>query len=211
MQAIGNKVPATFKVDMSGVDVSRGVYVTGDFPNARGEHWKLNSMVRESEHIYTYSTELEIGATGAYYFLNDSAWEAREKVPAECVVHWGLDRGFEVPAGSDSVRFAYVWSSCEEIRPLSVAFPDPYASLYKIFPNPIQNDQLHLAVHVSDRVHLSVLDLRGKVMLERDLDATAGDILNIDLGAFSDGVYLISLHFIEHQKYSSELFLYPGN
>ncbi len=106
MKSFGYKVPVTFKVDMSGIDVSNGVFVTGEFPNAQGEEWKFNSMTLEYDQIYSYSTEMEIGAAGAYYFLNDDDWAAREKVPAECVVYWGLDRGYEIPAGSDSATFA---------------------------------------------------------------------------------------------------------
>jgi len=211
MQSIGDKVPATFKVDMAGVDVSNGVYVTGDFPNTQGERWKFNSMVREDDNIFSYSTELEIGAAGAYYFLNDDDWGAREKVPAECVAYWGLDRGYEVPAGSDSVSFAYLWSSCEEIRPVSVTNWDKRNFLFEIFPNPVQNNQLNLSINVSDQVNLTILDLQGKIMLERDLDCLAGGIQNIDLRPFREGAYLLNLHFLEHQRSNSEIFLIPSN
>lgn len=211
MNSIGNKVPASFKVDMSGVDVSNGVYVTGDFPNDQGENWKFNRMVLEKENIYTYSTEIEIGATGAYYFLNDENFGAREKVPTECVAYWGLDRGYEVPAGSDSVSFAFVWSSCEEIKPLSVTKPDLIKSLFEIYPNPIQNDQLNLSIYVSDQVSMTILDLQGKIMLESDLNCSAGDIQIIDLKSFRKGAYLLSLHFMEHKSINTEIFLVPGN
>jgi hypothetical protein len=213
MKSIGYQIPVTFKVDMKGIDVSNGVFVTGEFPNEQGEEWKLNSMTEEVDHIFSYTTELEIGASGAYYFLNDDDWGAREKVPAACIVHYGLDRGYVIPARSDSITFAYVWSSCKEIKPLSV--PDPAVanaeSLFAIFPNPIRNDRFSLSVSVNDHVNLTILDLQGRPLVERELGCTAGDVHSIDLRPLGEGAYLVRLHFMEHRRYESKVILVSGN
>jgi len=211
MKSFGYKVPVTFKVDMTGVDVSNGVYVTGEFPNDQGEEWKLNSMKPEGDNIYSYTTEMEVGAAGAYYFLNDDDWGAREKVPAECIVHWGLDRGYEIPAESEGETFAYAWSSCEEIRPVSVADPALAASLFNVFPNPIQNDRLSLSANISDKVNLTILDFQGKRLLERELDFPAGGIQSIDLHPLGEGPYLLSMYFTEHHRYESKVIMISGN
>ncbi len=212
MQSFGYKVPVTFKVNMTGIDVSNGVYVTGEFPNDLGEEWKLNIMTLESDNIYAYSTEMEIGASGAYYFLNDDDWGAREKVPAECIAFWGLDRGFEIPPGSDSMTFAYVWSSCKQISPVSV--PDPatakYESLFDIRSNPIENDQLHLKLHSGGRVNLTIMDLQGRILHLQDMDCSAGDMLTIDLGTFTKGAYLVKLSFNGHLRSESKFFVITG-
>lgn len=213
MKSFGYKVPVTFKVDMSGVDVSGGVYVAGEFPNEQGEEWKLNSMTPEGENIYAYSTEMDIGAFGAYYFLNDDDWGAREKVPAECVVHWGLDRGYEIPAGSEGESFAYLWSSCEEIKPLSIhnqVYPK-YETLFDIFPNPVQNNLLNLSIHASDKVSLSIIDLRGSLVLERELDCTAGGTKSIDLPGLGKGAYLVRLQFTHLHRHESQIITISGN
>ena len=82
-----SEVPVTFKVDMTGVDVTNGVYVTGEFPNQAGKTWQLNKMIYTGDNVYQYKTNISIGSSGAYYFLNDDKWGVRESVPAECAVY----------------------------------------------------------------------------------------------------------------------------
>ena len=84
----------TFKVDMSGQDVSNGVYITGSFT---GDEWKIVPMAEVADSVYYYFTYLQEGATGGYYFLNDSAWSAREIVPDGCALWQDTDRYYEVP------------------------------------------------------------------------------------------------------------------
>jgi len=98
-------VPVTFRVDMTGVDVSNGVFVTGEFPNKQGDTWQLNWMNHQGNQIYSYDTEISTGSSGAYYFLNDDVWGVRESVPAECAEHWGVDRGYEIPVHSSGETF----------------------------------------------------------------------------------------------------------
>jgi arabinogalactan endo-1,4-beta-galactosidase len=84
-----------FQADMTGKDVSKGVYITGDFTAENG-NWKIMPMLNEGKGIYSYYTFLNTGTTGAYYFLNDSKWEAREKVPAACANAFGTDRQYVI-------------------------------------------------------------------------------------------------------------------
>ena len=97
----------TFKVDMSGQDVSNGVYITGSFT---GESWQLIRMVDEGANIYSYYTYLPAGSAGGYYVLNGNDWAARETVPAECAKWGNSDRGYEVP--DRDVVFALKWGLC---------------------------------------------------------------------------------------------------
>ena len=167
-------------------------------------------MTLEDDNIYSYTTKMEVGAAGAYYFLNDDDWVAREKVPAECIVHWGLDRGYIIPAGSEGETFAFVWSSCEEIRPVSVQDQALAASLFNIFPNPIQNDRLNISINVDDKVNLNITDLQGRLLLERKLNCSAGDMHNIDLGMLCEGAYLVRLHFTDLQRHETKVIMISG-
>ncbi|QEY14044.1 glycosyl hydrolase 53 family protein [Cellvibrio sp. KY-YJ-3] len=107
----------TLKVDMTGVDVSQGVYVTGSFSGAG--NWALVPMTLEGNNIYTHTAEVAPGAEGAYYFLNANSWSARETVPAECAPWWGVDRGF---IANGDVTYAVKWGSCAAIANPEVMF-----------------------------------------------------------------------------------------
>lgn len=103
---------ATFKVDMTGQDVSdEGVFITGDFTG--DESWELRQMADEGDGIYSYFAYLPQNAEGAFYFLNGNDWNARERVPAECADRWETDR--EYVMGEDETFFAYTWGSCESL------------------------------------------------------------------------------------------------
>jgi arabinogalactan endo-1,4-beta-galactosidase len=211
MNALDEKVMVTFKVDMSGIDVSNGVFVTGDLPNENGETWKLNSMILEANSVYSYSTEMKIGDEGAYYFLNDNDWNAREKVPAECIVHWGLDRGFKIPAGSTGETFAFVWSSCNEIAPVSAGDQKIYgaslkgSSLFGVNQNPVQNKQLKLSFAAIDNVHLTLLDFQGRLIFKDYLNSSEGSIHIIDLSIELEGAYLLRAFFPELNRYEAQV------
>lgn len=98
----------TLNVDMTGVDVSGGVYVAGDL-NA----WTITELTQVgASAIYTISYDLAVGAEGGYYFLNGSDWGDRETVPEECVGYYDADRGFLVEEQSPQV-LDLVWGSCQ--------------------------------------------------------------------------------------------------
>lgn len=105
-----NNVVVTFKVDMTGQDVSNGVYITGSFT---GTNWELLPMYNAGNNIYTYITSMAPGDSGAYYFLNNNNWESREKVPASCATMWGTDRKFVIL--NDNVIFSDKWAGCQGI------------------------------------------------------------------------------------------------
>ncbi len=100
-----------FKADMSGQDVSKGVYITGSWT---GGSWQILPMADEGLGIYSYFTYLAPGDSGAYYFLNDTLWEARESVPQECATWWGTDRGYKV--GQKDTVYTFKWGSCDSAK-----------------------------------------------------------------------------------------------
>ncbi|UCH14570.1 MAG: glycosyl hydrolase 53 family protein [Bacteroidales bacterium] len=101
-------IKVTFKVDMAGQDVSKGVYITGSWT---GESWKILPMANEGLDVYSYFTYLAPGDSGAYYFLNDTLWEARESVPQECATWWDSDRGYKI--GQNDTVYTFKWGSCQ--------------------------------------------------------------------------------------------------
>jgi len=104
-------VEVNFTVDMTGADVSNGVYITGDM-TATGGNWSIVPLNQIKPNIYATSFSLYPETQGGYYFLNADDWNARETVPAECIGYYTADRGYRIPT-ADTTFFS-VWSSCEQ-------------------------------------------------------------------------------------------------
>lgn len=188
-------VPLTFRVDMTGTDVSRGVYVTGDFPDANGKTWQLNRMWYDEGNVYRYRTEIAVGTSGAYYFMDDDVWGERETVPSACAEYWGSDRGFHIPLNSTGEEYGFVWSSCDPIRGVS-AEPvkgGPEKPCLEIYPNPADGGPVWILFEPHAEVSISVTDLHGR-MVYRSAMITGGDgKLEIPAGILPEGVYLAVL------------------
>jgi len=188
-------VPLTFRVDMTGVDVSNGVYVTGDFPDADGKTWQLNRMWVDEGKIYRYRTEIALGSSGAYYFMNDDVWGVRESVPPACAEYWGSDRGFHIPLNSTGEEYGFVWSSCESIRGVSVEPPKnglakPYLEIY---PNPAGPGPVWIRFEPDAKIAISVMDLDGRRMYQSVMFTGGDGKLMIPAGKLPEGVFLVSL------------------
>lgn len=128
-------VEVTFKVDMNGVDVLQGVYITGTMTDING-NWQLAPMTNEGNNIYSYTVNLYPEDTGAYYFLNGNNWTAREVVPDICTVYW-QDRGFKVP--HNDLILNHVWATCDEL----VTGLTSKMTTISAYPNPF-TDEIHI-------------------------------------------------------------------
>lgn len=184
-----------FEVDMSGRDVSEGVYVTGTFT---GEDWELRPMADEGDGIFSYFTYLPEGATGAFYFLNANDWEARETVPAACAEEGGTDRGYEVADG-DTV-FAVQWGSCEAIGTSTGEMDDATLprrfELRPNYPNPFNpSTTISFALPRAAHVTVQVFDALGRpVTTLVDERKTAGTHrVPFEASGLPSGVYLYRL------------------
>ena len=104
-----NPVDVTFAVDMTGVDVSAGVYIAGDI-----NEWALQEMSSDGGSIYSVTFSVFPGSEGAFYFLNAEDWGARETVPIDCADYWDSDRGYVIPEIGGEI--GVVWSSCASIN-----------------------------------------------------------------------------------------------
>lgn len=125
-------VNVTFKVDMTGQDVSNGVFITGAMTASNGENWQIIPMTNEGNGVYVTSFSLFPEQEGAYYYLSANDWAARETVPEECREWYDLDRGYVVPYQDVTLR--NVWQSCEEGLVTSANAYNKEA--IKVFPNP---------------------------------------------------------------------------
>lgn len=98
-----DNVAVTFNVDMSTAGASCKGYITGEFTATDDGIWQIFPMSQVgSSTTYTFTTYLQQGQTGAYYFLSDSVWTARETVPESKQGKWN-DRLYSITT-SDSVQ-----------------------------------------------------------------------------------------------------------
>lgn len=110
-----DNVEVTFRVDMTNVDTSHGVYITGEFTKGDWDQWQFFPMKQEgNSSIYYFKTNLYPGQTGAYYYLNAADWDAKESIPESCKLKWD-NRLYEITSSASSMIISNVWSSCETI------------------------------------------------------------------------------------------------
>jgi arabinogalactan endo-1,4-beta-galactosidase len=105
-------VKVTFSIDMTGIDVSKGVFVSGSWSGSPGE---VYPMASEGNGIYSYFTYLSEGSEGVFYFLNDTTPDALESVPEACA---DPDTGGrEYLIGDTPVKYNVRWADCGDPRP----------------------------------------------------------------------------------------------
>jgi len=102
----------TFKVDMSGQDVSNGVYISGSFTD---EPWQIIPMANEGGDIFSYYTYLPEGSTGFFYFLNANNSDAQETIPEECRSSGSSGREYKV--SNMNVLIELKWADCDSSKP----------------------------------------------------------------------------------------------
>lgn len=120
-------VDLSFTVDMTGADVSNGVYITGDM-TSEGSNWAIIQMDSNGDNTYSATFSMYPGDEGAYYYLNANDWNARETVPAECADMYDSDRAYTVL--TQNTNIANTWAQCAGINidcngtPLGLAYID---------------------------------------------------------------------------------------
>ncbi|MFY0625483.1 MAG: glycosyl hydrolase 53 family protein [Reichenbachiella sp.] len=160
----------TFRVDMTGVKGSSGGYVSGDFT---GQPWQIIEMTHEGNNIYSYTTTIEEGTTGAYYFLKRNSWGKREIVPSECALQYGTEREYVIGSGTNT--FAFGWQSCSPLNSAArlrnvVVMPESIQNelVGSIYPNPAKNGIITIA-GITEPTQLKVIDFSGQSILEQQL------------------------------------------
>lgn len=105
-----NNVKVTFKIDMTNAGIDKKGYITGEFTADGNGNWQIFPMQRvNNSNIYTFSTYLTQGQSGAYHFLSDSIWSARETVPQNERGKWD-DRLYNVITSGTSQTISNSWT-----------------------------------------------------------------------------------------------------
>jgi len=152
-------VNVVFKVDMTGADLSNGVFITGSFTSTG--NWSIVPMKAEGNNIFSHTVQLMPGDKGAYYFMNKNAWGSREKVPAECATWWNSDRGYVVP--DHDTLIGHRWGSCEQLPTSSELFEYENISI-AVYPNPLKQQPLTIKLETGEmpNAELEIISASGK-------------------------------------------------
>ena len=180
-----DSVFVTFRVDMTGVDTTNGVFVTGDFT---GETWQFKRMHHTGSNIFRYDTKIPGRNSGAYIFQNKADWNtgSRETVPAVCALKWDTHREFVIV--NQDIEFGYIWGTCEKISGLSVE--EIALNEVQLFPNPA-----NLSIHVSSSQNIcqiEVSDIFGRVLLQNPVAHLMET--SVDVSGISEGIYFIRIY-----------------
>lgn len=183
-------VSVRFRVDMTGVDVSNSVFVTGDFT---GENWQFMEMQPVGENIFELQTQIPGRSVGAYIFQNKADWGEswREPLPEDCALFWGTHREFVVE--NEPLELGFVWGSCTPIGETGILDID--ATEPELSPNPAYDK---LRVHTKNPIlNIELVDLEGASILKFNTQASLE--IELDVSGIEPGVYLVRILDNEHK------------
>jgi arabinogalactan endo-1,4-beta-galactosidase len=205
----------TLKVDVTGQDISQGVYVTGNVTQAAGfgSDWVIKQMTDEGDMIYSWDTTWAPGDSLVYYFLLTPTWDNyldyREEVPEECDYSaelasrivggpWEGDRAFVVPAQDTVIK--NVWGSCETWgEETSIEEFESGNVKIKLYPNPSEGDVTIIVPESQDLLSINVIDISGK-LLNVDKSFVSAAEVRLETGDLPEGVYFIKVYNNEFSR-----------
>jgi arabinogalactan endo-1,4-beta-galactosidase len=180
-------VKVTFRVDMTGQDVSSGVWMTGSMT---GSPWNILNMYMEGDNIYGLNFTMHPGDSGAYYFMNDNVWGSRETVPRSCADWWNTDRGYKI--GVSDTSYEFTWGTC---LPLGSVSNGNYLNKQEpdilIYPNPAGSAIITIeSSEMEDLLEVRITDLSGQLLLLKKVESNRDISLDTNLPA---GTYILSV------------------
>ena len=104
----------TFKVDMTSIDTSKGVWITGNF-EYQGQTGQFVRMHSQQNNIFSVSILMAKGSTGYFAFANNNAAGALESLPTECADTLDAYRVFSLGLNDSRKEYRFVWESCSTI------------------------------------------------------------------------------------------------
>ena len=178
-----------FKVDMTGQDVSAGVFLAGDAATGG----KPIPMSAEGGGIYSTFVHLPTGAAGGYFFQTGTG---RESIPATCTDPSGEARAFNI--GASDWTYGYAWGSCISFGTSSAvdSAPENELTLMSSAPNPIRTSGLiRYRLPGPGPVTLTVDDLLGRSVhvLAQGVRAAGTHEVQVHVESLPAGLYLYRL------------------
>ena len=187
-----DSVFVTFRVDMTGVDTTNGVFVTGDFT---GLTWQFKRMHHTGSNIFQYDTKTPGRYSGAYIFLNKADWNttSRETVPAACALKWDTHREFVVI--NQDVEFGFAWGTCDQLSGLSVG--EVALNSVKLSPNPANS---FVKIESLENIQqIEIFNLFGHSLIQQPTGLLKQAF--VDVSGLPDGIYFVRI--FTNQEYTA--------
>ncbi len=192
-------VNLTFMVDMTGQDVSRGVFITGEITGS-GD-WSIEQMSYRGNNIYSWTSQLLPGnEVLAYYYLTTGSWtdylNYREVVPSDCWGKWE-DRGIIVPRNDTIIK--NVWGSCESFDTTPLKDINTHSRANVFVTTDADSDVLNLIFKESpSNFKVEVFNSSGSLLLQRSF---LGGNFQYDIKLpFSKGLHIINVRGAEFSE-----------
>jgi hypothetical protein len=180
----------TFQVDASAIVVdAAGVHIAGSFNG-----FTPQTMNNAGGGIYTFSVEVEGGATVLWKYLNGPTFDGQESVPAACGEDddfGGFNRAFIAPE-ADIELGVVCFGSCTACVPDFVSNAD--RQKFNIFPNP-NDGSFSLVSPKSGTATVRIFDLSGRMVHQKILPTIEGDVILYNNAILEEGYYLIELRY----------------
>lgn len=78
----------------------------------------------------------------------------------------------------------------------------------KVYPNPSTGElSIDISNYVDKEIHIVLSDLSGKVLHTQSIDNPHNQILNMDISAFQNGIYLLSVHIDDYKVLTKKISL----
>ena len=174
-----NDHQVTFIVDMTAIDTSKGVYVTGDFT---GSSWQLLPIDAVQDNLYELQTLIPGRTSGAYIFHNDDNFDdsSRESVPDQCAAVWDTHREYRVQ--DEDVQFYFSWGRCDQQPNEIVLSIDEDLSEVFIYPT-ITTDFIKIE-NKGEVMRYDLLDAAGKVIEQNILTPREVNVTHLKSGPY---------------------------
>ena len=183
-----NEPKVTFKIDMTGQDVSKGVFISGTWT---GDSMRILPMANEGNMIYSYFTYLSPGDSGCYFFLNGANWDSREPYPVSCTSEQDTGRSYLI--GQNDIIYSCKWTVCYPAGMQSKKYTE-FKSDYgiELYPNPVVSE---VYIRISDFENIKSVNLfgiNGAEILTSLIPCGSGHF-KIDVRNVPDGVYYLKI------------------
>ncbi len=184
-----NSPKVTFKVNMSGQTISRGVFIKGTWSD------NYQEMVQINDSIFSLAVyEIDTNSSGGFYFLNGESEIYREDISSYCALWESTDRKYTV--GKNDTIISRVFSFCEDD-------PDTLNSnIYlddniknkevDVYPNPTKGVVTIDFPSTLEVKSISVMDVRGRARYTVPVNSNE-QTKTINLTSLSPGLYFVQL------------------